>query len=62
MKYNPQQYDMRFRDFIRQIMQVRRMQPREKYLYPLMDGVPFRDLETAILMVKIDYDIVANDN
>lgn len=62
MKYNAAQYDMRFRDFIRQIITVRRMQPREKYLYPLMDGVPFRDLETAIMMVKIDYDIAANDN
>ena len=62
MKYNTAQYDMHFRDFIRQIISVRRMQPREKYLYPLMDGVPFRDLETAIMMVKIDYDIAANDN
>lgn len=62
MKYNQAQYDMRFRDFIRQIMSVRRMQPRDKFLYPLMDGVPFRDLETAMLMVQIDYDVSANDN
>lgn len=62
MQQSAAQYEMRFRDFIRQIMDVRRMQPREKYLYPLMDGVPFRDLETAIMMVKIDYDIAANDN
>ena len=35
-------------------------------LYRIMDGVPFKDLETAILMAKIDYDEkmadIVNDN
>lgn len=56
------EYDMRFRTFIRQIIGVSRMKPKEKYLYKVMDGVPFKDLETAILMAKIDYGEGKNDN
>ncbi len=59
-------YDLRFRHFIREINVVSRMNPKEKFLYRIMDGVPFKDLETAILMAKIDYDPknleVVNDN
>ncbi|MFA5592687.1 MAG: hypothetical protein WC989_05185 [Micavibrio sp.] len=56
------EYDIRFRTFLRQIIGVSRMKPKERYLYPLMDGVPFKDLETAILMKNIDYGIAENDN
>ena len=60
------QYEMRFRLFIRQIISVNRIKPKERYLYRIMDGVPFKDLETAILMAKIDngeaIDESANDN
>ncbi len=56
------EYDIRFRTFLRQIIGVSRMKPKERYLYPLMDGVPFKDLETAILMKNIDYGIAKNDN
>lgn len=49
-------YDARFRHFVREIIVVSRMNPKEKFLYRIMDGVPFKDLETAILMAKIDYD------
>ena len=59
-------YDLRFRHFIRGITVVSRMKPKEKYLYRIMDGVPFKDLETAILMAKIDckndFDNSVNDN
>lgn len=59
-------YDLRFRHFIREINVVSRMNPKEKFLYRIMDGVPFKDLETAILMAKIDYDPknleIVNDN
>lgn len=59
-------YNVRFRCFIREITVVSRMKPKEKYLYRIMDGVPFKDLETAILMAKIDYEEKAkgtvNDN
>lgn len=60
------QYDVRFRIFMRDLTMVSRMKPKEKFLYPIMDGVPFKDLETAILMAKIDYtrkiDDTVNDN
>jgi hypothetical protein len=56
------EYDMRFRTFLRQIIGVSRMKPKEQYLYPLMECVPFKDLETAILMKHIDYGIATNDN
>lgn len=56
------EYDMRFRSFLRQMIGVSRMKPKDKYLYKLMDGVPFKDLETAILMANIDYGIATNDN
>ena len=56
------EYDIRFRTFLRQIIGVSRMKPKERYLYPLMDGVPFKDLETAILMKNIDYKAAGNDN
>lgn len=49
-------YDVRFRIFIREITGVSKMKPKEKFLYRIMDGVPFKDLETAILMAKIDYE------
>ena len=59
-------YDIRFRHFIREIRVVSRMNPKENFLYRIMDGVPFKDLETAILMAKIDYEDVltgiSNDN
>ena len=59
---NKTQYDTRFRTFLRQIIGISRMKPREKYLYPLMDGVPFKDLETAIAMANMNYENVTNDN
>jgi hypothetical protein len=56
------QYDFRFRHFIREIIVISRMKPKEKFLYRIMDGVPFKDLETAIMMAKIDYGTAINDN
>jgi hypothetical protein len=60
------QYDFRFRHFIREIIVISRMNPKEKFLYGIMDGVPFKDLETALMMAKIDYgqkmDETVNDN
>lgn len=61
-KVKQMEYDMRFRTFLRQIIGVSQMKPKEKYLYSIMDGVPFKDLETAILMANIDYGVATNDN
>ena len=59
-------YDIRFRHFIREITVVSRMNPKEQFIYRIMDGVPFKDLETAVLMAKIDYEALlterSNDN
>ena len=46
-KVKKMEYDVRFRTFLRQIIGVSRMKPKEKYLYSLMDSVPFKDLESA---------------
>lgn len=56
------QYDLRFRHFIREIIVVSRMKPKEKFLYRIMEGVPFQDLETALMMAKIDFGEAENDN
>lgn len=56
------EYDMRFRAFLRQIISVSRLKPKERYIFKVMDGVPFKDLETALLMAKIDYREANNDN
>ena len=42
------QYDKRFQKFLAKIIKVAGYTPRRKYLYPLMEGVPFRDLEVAL--------------
>lgn len=59
-------YDARLRLFIRELTIVSRMKPKEHFIYRIMDGVPFKDLETAIMMAKIDYEGLmagtSNDN
>lgn len=58
-----QTYDVRFYKFLRGIISVSAMKPKDRYLHPLMDGVPFKDLETAILMAHIEHEGNAtNDN
>lgn len=37
------------------------MRPREHYLCPIMKGVPFSDLETALMMADIAHAKIAND-
>ena len=41
-------YEKRFHAFSCKLALVRSMQPRKDYLYPLMDQVPFKDLEVAL--------------
>ena len=54
-------YDVRFRRFIREITVVSRMNPQEQFIYRIMDCVPFKDLETAVMMAKIDYEALLTD-
>ncbi|PZQ45332.1 MAG: hypothetical protein DI551_07680 [Micavibrio aeruginosavorus] len=56
-------YDLRFQTFLFKIVDVAKYSPREKYLYPIMNGVPFRDLEVALDMaVQERAKRKANDN
>lgn len=54
--------DERFQAFLTQLINVSRLYPREKYLYQLMTGVPFKDLETALMMTVVEYAQAVNDN
>lgn len=56
-------YDLRFQTFLFKIVDVAKYSPKEKYLYPIMNGVPFRDLEVALDMaVQERAKRKANDN
>jgi len=46
-------YQMRLDAFLAQLEDVIKA-PREDYLHDLMDTVPFRDLETALMMTGLD--------
>ena len=56
-------YDADFQMFLEKIITVAKYAPREKYLYPVMDGVPFKDLNVALDMAVIERrKRKANDN
>ena len=56
------EYDIRFQSFLMKITNISNLYPREKYLYPLMDKVIFKDFETAMSSTIIDFADVSNDN
>jgi len=57
------EYDLRFQSFLNKIMNVSNLYPRDQHLYPLMDKVVFKDLETAIITTIQDFAADAsNDN
>lgn len=57
------EYDLRFQTFLMKIMNISSLYPREQHLYPLMDRVAFKDLETAVLNAINDFAAEAsNDN
>lgn len=53
-------YDQRFETFLFKLDAVANYRPREKYLYPVMDGVPFNDFEVALDIAALFY-TKAND-
>ena len=56
-------YDRRFQSFLLKIIEVAKYTPKEKYLYPVMEGVPFNDLEVALDLVVMERaKRKANDN
>jgi hypothetical protein len=54
-------YEQRYQSFLIKITQAGQYTPRARYLYPLMDGVPFKDLEVALDMLAIAHK-KTNDN
>ncbi|MEZ5902066.1 MAG: hypothetical protein R3D88_02000 [Alphaproteobacteria bacterium] len=57
------EYDLRFQSFLTKIMNISNLYPRDQHLYPLMDKVAFKDLETAMIVVIQDFAAEAsNDN
>ncbi len=47
-------YDKRFQTVLSKIVDVAKFTPRERYLYPIMEGVPFKDLEVALDMAVME--------
>ncbi len=57
------EYDAAFQAFLEKIISVAKYAPREKYLYPIMQGVPFKDLNVALDMAVLERGKrKANDN
>jgi hypothetical protein len=57
------EYDLRFQAFLTKVMNISNLYPRDQHLYPLMDKVAFKDLETAMIATIQDFAAEAsNDN
>ncbi|MEM6812588.1 MAG: hypothetical protein AAF549_09010 [Pseudomonadota bacterium] len=54
-------YHIRYTKVIKDLNAISKMEPREGYMYRLMDTVIFQDFETALDTIIEDYRI-ANDN
>lgn len=56
-------YDADFQAFLEKIITVAKFTPREKYLYPVMNGVPFKDMSVALDIAVMEHKKKkANDN
>ncbi len=47
-------YDRRFQNFLSKMIDVAKLQPRQKNLYAVMNSVCFRDLEVALELTLRD--------
>jgi hypothetical protein len=57
------EYDLRFQSFLTKIVNIGSLHPRDQHLYPLMDKVVFKDLETAMNTTIEDFaNNACNDN
>ena len=57
------EYDLRFQSFLNKMMNISNLYLRDQNLYPLMDKVAFKDLETAMIATIQDFAADAsNDN
>ncbi len=55
-------YHLRYLKVIEDLNTIADMQPRERYMYRLMNTVIFQDFETALDVVIEDYKNASNDN
>ena len=61
-KSDKDKYDSLFSRFTQDLVDVSFLEPREKYLYPIMRGVPFQDFHVALQMVLHGKRKIINDN
>ena len=54
-------YETIYKEFSAKIDQVAMYEPKEKYLYKIIDGVPFKDMNTA-LDIAIQHKPVSRDS
>jgi hypothetical protein len=55
-------YRVRYVKVLENLTEIHNMQPRERYIYRLMNTVIFNDFETAIDVVIEDFKEAHNDN
>ncbi len=55
-------YRVRYVKVLENLNDIHKMQPRERYLYRLMNTVIFNDFETALDVVIEDFKEAHNDN
>ena len=55
-------YRIRYERIIENLAEIATFNPKEKYMYQLMDTVIFHDFETALDVVLEDYNNAQNDN
>ncbi len=61
-KKEGQKYGRVFERFLTDLRDVACLNPRERYLYPILKGVPFQDFHVALQMVVKSNRKVVNDN
>jgi len=60
-QYNKKYYRARYSKMVKNLDEISKMIPEEKYMVRLMDTVIFQDFETALDVIIEDFKI-ANDN
>ena len=55
-------YRVRYVKVLENLNEIHNMQPRERYIYRLMNTVIFHDFETALDVVLEDFKNAQNDN
>jgi hypothetical protein len=55
-------YRVRYVKVLEDLTEISNMQPKERYMYRLMNTVIFQDFETALDVVIEDFKNASNDN